>query len=220
MPKNVRIIILAITFVVVIATLWPRLADSRPPGSSQGYSPVQPIDYSHRLHAGELGIACLYCHFGAERSRVAGIPPANVCMNCHRSVRATFGARLAAEEAAKAEERTFDAAGLVSDKLQVLYDHVGFDLKTGEWDLKRGSGPIRWKQVHRLPDFVYFDHRAHVRKGVDCQRCHGAVESMERVRQWSNLTMGWCVNCHRDAQANGIKGQPANPSNDCSTCHY
>ena len=141
-------------------------------------------------------------------------------MNCHQSVRATFGARLAAEEEAKKAERPFDAAALVSEKLQVLYDHVGFDLKTGTWDPQKGSGPIHWKQVHRLPDFVYFDHQAHVRKGVDCQSCHGPVESMERVRQWSNLTMGWCVNCHRGAQANGIKGQPANPSNDCSACHY
>lgn len=220
MPRHLRIIILSVVLAAVFVTLWPRLAASRLPGNHQGYAPEQPIDYSHRLHAGELGIECQYCHAGAERGRHAGIPSANVCMNCHRSVKATMGARLAAEEEAKKAGQAFDASQLISEKLQVLYDHLAFDPKTGTWDPEKGTGPIRWQQVHRLPDFVYFDHRAHVRAGVDCQKCHGAVESMERVRQFSNLSMGWCVNCHRDAHANGIKGQPASPSLDCSACHY
>ncbi len=220
MPRHVRLIVLALAFVGVLVTLWPRLAASRIPGNHQGYAPSQPIDYSHRLHAGELGIDCQYCHFGAESSRHAGIPPANVCMNCHRSVKVGMGEKLAAEDAAKAEGRRLDPTTLISKQLQILYDHVAFDPKTGSWDAAKGQGPIRWNLIHRVPDFVYFDHRAHVRAGVDCQKCHGAIESMERVRQYSNLSMGWCVNCHRDAHANGIKGQPASPSIDCSACHY
>lgn len=220
MPRNVRIIILAVALLTVLATLWPRLADSRIPGNYQGYAPEQPIAYSHRLHAGELAIACEYCHFGSETSRHAGIPPANVCMNCHKSVGATMGQKLAAAEDAKKANQKFDPTMLVSPEIQKLYDHVGFDLATREWDVEKGSGPIRWQQVHRLPDYVYFDHRAHIRADVACQKCHGPVETMERVRQHNNLSMGWCVNCHRDAHANGIKGQPASPSLDCSACHY
>jgi hypothetical protein len=254
MPRRLTTLVLTVAVVAVVVTLWPRLASSRIPGNHEGYAPQQPIAYSHRLHAGELGLDCLYCHFGAETSRHAGIPPANVCMNCHRSVAATLGAKMAAREdlqavataAQKELERqkesgapeavllgleraareaaaaveAFDPASLLSTEIQKLYDHVGFDPAKGTYDAEKASGPIRWRQVHRLPDFVFFDHRSHVRAGVTCQSCHGPVETMERVRQFQNLSMGWCVNCHRDARANGVLGKPANPSLDCSACHY
>lgn len=217
MPQRLRLIVLSIAFLAVVVVVYPRIAASRLPGDHSGYAPVQPIAYSHRLHAGELSIPCLYCHFGAEKSRHAGIPPANSCMNCHKTVTATMGAVRAEEELAAAQQRPVQLP--VSPELQKLYDALGLNEKL-EPDPARTPQPIHWVQVHRLPDFAYFDHRAHVTAGVTCQTCHGPVETMERMRQWSNLSMGWCVNCHREARNNGIKGKPANPSLDCAACHY
>ena len=254
MPRNLRIVVLALAFLAVLVLLVPRLAASRLPGYHEGYSPEQPIAYSHRLHAGELAIPCQYCHFAAEDSRTAGIPPANVCMNCHRTVAATMGQKLAvkedleaaataaAESAQRAEtagaaleeiqrrkadaERAkvafekFNPNSVLSPEIAKLYKHVAFDPVEMKQDPNLEPTPIRWARIHRNPSYVYFEHRAHVNAGVACQKCHGPVESMERVRQYSNLSMGWCVNCHRDARANGINGQPANPSLDCAACHY
>jgi len=217
MPRRVRTAILAVTAFVVLVSVLPRLAASRSPGNHQGYEPVQPIAYSHRLHAGELRIPCLYCHSGAEKGRHAGIPSANVCMNCHRAVTAPLGMVRAEEERAKAEGRKPEP--VVSEQIRRLYDALGLDDK-GSFDPARPRTPLRWKQVHRLPDFAYFDHRAHVAAGVSCQTCHGPVETMERVRQHLNLSMGWCVNCHRDAAVNGWGGKPVAPSTDCTACHY
>jgi cytochrome c peroxidase len=90
----------------------------------------------------------------------------------------------------------------------------------GKRDPARRAAPIAWTRVHNLPDFVYFDHRAHVNGGVSCQTCHGPVETMERLRQVSDLSMGWCVNCHRDANRSGIEGKRVNASTDCVTCHF
>jgi hypothetical protein len=176
------------------------------PGNHQGYEPVQPVAYSHRLHAGELQIQCQYCHFGADKSRHAGIPPVSVCMNCHKFVTAPLGAVRAEDELAAKEGRS--PRPVVSAELRKLVDAA------------ENGRPIAWTRVHSLPDFVYFDHRAHVNAGVGCQQCHGPVESMERVRQVSDLSMGWCVNCHRDANRTGVGGRRVNASINCSTCHY
>ncbi len=186
--------------------LASRSAILRLPGNHQGYEPVQPIAYSHRLHAGELQIQCQYCHFGADKSRHAGIPPASVCMNCHKFVTAPLGAVRAEDELAEKEKRS--PRPVVSAELRKLYDAVN------------SGTPIAWTRIHALPDFAYFDHRPHVAAGVACQQCHGPVESMERVRQVSDLTMGWCVNCHRDANGTGVAGKRVNASINCSTCHY
>jgi hypothetical protein len=187
------------------------------PSNHQGYEPAQPISYSHRLHAGELQIPCQYCHSGAEKSRYAGVPAASTCMNCHRFVTAPIGALRAEEKAAAQEKRP--VRPIVSPELRKLYDALGLDAEMKR-DATRAQRAIAWTRVHNLPDFVYFDHRPHVGAGVACQTCHGPVETMERVRQVSDLSMGWCVNCHRDAAANGIAGRAAAPSTDCSTCHY
>jgi hypothetical protein len=176
------------------------------PGNHQGYEPVQPVAYSHRLHAGELQIQCQYCHFGADKSRHAGIPPVSVCMNCHKFVTAPLGAVRAEDELAANEGRS--PRPVVSAELRKLVDAA------------ENGRPIAWTRVHSLPDFVYFDHRAHVNAGVACQQCHGPVESMERVRQVSDLSMGWCVNCHRGANRTGVGGRRVNASINCSTCHY
>ncbi len=187
------------------------------PGNHQGYEPVQPIHYSHRLHAGEMEISCLYCHFGAEKSRHAGIPPANVCMNCHKFVAAGLGAIRAEEEAAEQENRP--PRQIVSPEIQKLYNAVGFAASGQDGPLPEAE-PIVWTKVNNVPDFVYFDHRPHVNSGVACQRCHGPVETMERVRQVESFSMGWCVNCHREVNETGVAGKPVRASIDCSGCHY
>jgi len=178
---------------------------------------VQPIAFSHRVHAGDLQMACLYCHSGAERSRRAGIPPANVCMNCHKFVTAPPGAVRAEDERAQQEKRK--PRRVVSPELAKLYAALALDDR-GERDPARMPTPVAWMKVHNLPDFAYFDHRSHVRAGVMCQTCHGPVETMERVRQVATLSMGWCVNCHRTSTAQGVAGRPVNASTDCVTCHY
>ena len=174
--------------LVTLASAW------RLPGNNQGYEPVQPIAFSHRLHA------------GAERSRYAGIPAMNVCMNCHEKITSSF----AEQQRPQPKEST---------ELRKLYDALALDDVLAPIDGKAPK-PIAWQRVHRLPDFVYFDHRAHITSGVRCQHCHGPVETMDRVRQYETLAMGWCVNCHRDATAHGVAGKPVHASIDCVTCHY
>ncbi len=198
-------------------TLAPQIGALHLPGNQQGYEPVQPIAFSHRLHAGEMQVACLYCHSGAESSRHAGIPSAGVCMNCHQFVNAPLGALRAEEELAKKEGRK--PRRIISPELQKLYDAMalGADLKS---DPRKTPTPIAWTKVHNVPDFVYFDHRPHVAAGVACQSCHGPVETMDRVAQVQPLTMGWCVNCHRQANLTGVAGKKVNASIDCSRCHY
>ena len=217
MPRPILLSILVVAAALLVVTLIPRVSAARWPGNNQGYAPEQPIAYSHRLHAGELQIPCLYCHFGAERSRHAGIPPANVCMNCHQSVTTSFAAKR--EEAKVAEEEGRKPQRLVSDDLQRLYDALALD-ENLERDPAREPEPISWVRVHHLQDFVYFDHRVHEAAGVVCQECHGRVEAMERMRQESDLSMGWCVNCHRKVNVEGVAGRRVEASIDCSACHF
>jgi hypothetical protein len=199
--------------LVSLATAW------RLPGDNRGYEPVQPIAYSHRLHAGDMKIACLYCHSAAERSRYAGIPAVSVCMNCHRIVTAPLS--VMEQEKAASEKAGRKPQRVVSPELRKLYDAFGLDDRL--FPLQghgRTARPVSWVRVHTLPDFVRFDHSPHVIAGVACQTCHGPVETMERVRQVAPLTMGWCVNCHRDANEQGVAGRRVNASLDCTACHY
>lgn len=195
----------------------PKFAAYRLPGIDQGYEPAQPIAFSHRLHAGEMQISCVYCHSGAEKSRYAGIPAASTCMNCHRFVTAPLGAIREEDELARKEKRA--PRRIVSPEIQKIYDALALDDKMRR-DPDKTPRPIAWSSVYNLPDFVYFDHRAHVSAGVACQKCHGPVETMERMRQAPDLTMGWCVNCHRDVTRHGLEGKRLVASTDCSTCHY
>jgi hypothetical protein len=203
--------------VLSLLALVPKISALRLPGNQQGYEPVQPIAFSHRLHAGELLVSCLYCHSGAEKSRHAGIPPANVCMNCHRFVTAPLGAIRAEDDLAKQEGRAPRSA--ISPELRKLYAALALD-DTMAPVPGREARPLAWTKVHSLPDFVYFDHRPHVSAGVACQQCHGPVETMERVRQEEPLTMGWCVNCHREATRTVVAGKKVAAPIDCSTCHF
>ena len=202
------------------AFLFARGVRFNPPGIDQGYGPRQPLEFSHRLHCGELEMRCLYCHTAADESRHAGLPSASVCMNCHRFVtssrsRLREGAQAGADGAGGSADRP------VSSELGKLYAAVGFDPATGTYTGSAAGRPIEWIQVHDLPDFAHFEHQRHVNAGVDCERCHGSIASMERVSQVSTLGMGWCVNCHRDVNAGRIpelRGRSA--STDCGACHY
>lgn len=217
MKSRVLTIVLLVGLSGSFLTLIPNLSMAHIPGNQQDYEPVQPIAFSHRLHAGEIQVSCLYCHSGAETSRHAGIPAASTCMNCHKFVTAPLGALRAEDELAKKENRRLRP--IVSPKIQKIYDAMALDNHMGR-DLQKTPQPIAWTRIYRLPDFVYFNHSAHVSAGVACQQCHGPVETMDRVRQVPDLSMGWCVNCHRTANVTGVASRPVQPSTDCSTCHY
>ena len=212
-------LILAIGIVACILMLAVGSSSFHLPDNQQGYEPDQPIAFSHLLHAGDLGINCQYCHSAAEKGRHAGIPAAGSCMNCHRFITTTFGAIRAEDEAAEAEKR--EVRQIVSPEIQKIYDALALDIENKLTPVEgQAPKPIEWVKVHNLPSFVYFDHRAHVIAGVECQKCHGPVETMQRVRQVESLSMGWCVNCHRDANQQGVNGMPVDASIDCDACHH
>jgi hypothetical protein len=217
MSGRILTVLLLVGIVGAALLLVPWVDALHLPGNQQGYEPLQPISFSHRLHAAEMQIACLYCHSGAEKSRHAGIPAASVCMNCHRVVTAPIGVIRAEDAEAQKEKR--DPRRVVTPELQKLYAALALNDKL-QPDSARQPRPIEWIRVHRVPDFVYFDHRPHVSAGVDCQTCHGPVETMERVKQSGDLSMGWCVNCHRDANRTGVAGKAVKAPLDCSACHY
>ncbi|MDD5304378.1 MAG: c-type cytochrome [Elusimicrobia bacterium] len=165
-------------------------------GDQQGYEPAQPIAFSHELHAGKLTIACLYCHGGAERSDTAGVPSAGICMNCHGAVRARAGQKDPSPEIARI---------------------------VAAWETRTSSAPLilSWTRVHHLPDYVHFSHRAHIADNLQCQECHGPVQTMARVRQAAPLSMGWCVSCHRTPpQSAPSHWKRVGGPLDCAACHW
>jgi hypothetical protein len=140
----------------------------------------QPINFSHKIHAGKLGMNCLYCHYGAEKSPIANIPPVSTCMGCHKIV--------------------------ATDRPEIIK-------LTGYYD--RGE-QIPWLEVYRLPDYVKFNHKRHVKAGFECQKCHGPVQEMAQIYQYPPLKMGWCISCHRSNLNN-----PDHPATmDCLVCHH
>ncbi len=156
-------------------------------GVDQGYMPIQPIHYSHKIHAGDNKIECKYCHSSARVSKHSGIPSLNVCMNCHKSI----------SEVAEATATAEYSKEFYDGEIKKLYKAVGWDENsqsyTGETE------PVKWVRIHNLPDFAYFNHSQHVSvAGIECQKCHGPVEEMEIMYQHAPLTMGWCINCHRE----------------------
>jgi hypothetical protein len=158
-------------------------------GVDQGYEPVQPIHYSHRIHAGDNGIDCKYCHSSARVSKHSGIPSLNICMNCHKSI--NKGTNTGQQEGIREYGVDYNA------EIQKLYKAVGWD--ETEQSYTGVTEPVKWIRIHNLPDFAYFNHSQHVEvAGVQCQTCHGPVEEMEIMYQYSPLTMGWCINCHRE----------------------
>lgn len=194
--------VLLVSFLVFAFAYW-----GSPKHYMVGYQPVQPVAFSHKLHAGELGLDCRYCHYNVEKGRHAGVPPTETCLNCHSLVKTE------------------------SPEIRKI-------LEAHESGL-----PIQWVRVHKLADFAYFDHSAHVNKGVSCVECHGRVDQMEEVRVVEPLSMSWCLDCHRNpaphirARENITDlawkptGDPAElgrefmkmynvqPRTDCSACH-
>ena len=217
MHRIIVTIVLLIGLCYSLIVLASGMASWRLPDNQRDYSPPQPISYSHRLHAGELGIDCRFCHTAAEHGQHAGIPSTDVSMKCHKFVTSSFD--VLQEEITKADEEKRKPNPIVSGELQKLYDSLGLDdPKLSKPGAQEKS--IEWVKIHNLPDFVSFVHSAHVTAGVECQKCHGPVESMERVRQFDSLSMGWCVNCHRESTQNGIDGHAVNASLNCSVCHH
>ena len=158
-------------------------------GIDQDYAPIQPIHYSHRIHAGSNGINCKYCHSSARVSKHAGIPSLNVCMNCHKNI-AEVTDTTATPEYSKA---------FYDGEIQKLYNAVGWDKTTQKYTGK--TSPVKWVRIHNLPDFAYFNHSQHVTvAGIECQKCHGPVQTYEIQKQFAPLTMGWCINCHRETE--------------------
>lgn len=181
---------------------------STPKYTRVGYQPIQPVSFSHNVHANQLGIDCRYCHDGVERSWYSNVPSASTCMNCHN---------------------------------QVLKDDPRLALVR---ESAASGKPIPWVQIHKVPDYVYFNHSVHVNRGVSCVKCHGPVNKMDEVRHDKPLSMAFCLECHRDPashirhpsevynldlqispeeqQKRGTKfvhDWKVNASQGCSTCH-
>lgn len=210
-------VLLVLSIAFGTALLWASV-DYNLPGNDEGYAPEQPINFSHRLHAGDMGIECLYCHSGAERSRHAGIPPLDLCMNCHKTVRAPVEKVRFEGVQAKAEGRS--PRPIRSPEIAKIYKGLGLNDK-GERDLSLKAEGVDWIKVNDLPDFVFFDHSRHVNASVSCTVCHGPVATMSRIRQTSDLSMGFCVNCHREVNEHGLAGDKTlHASVDCVVCHY
>lgn len=196
--------VLLLTAIAVISLIWYY---GSPKYTDVGYQPAQPVPYSHKLHAGDLGMDCRYCHSNVERAAAANIPPTQTCMNCHTLIKND------------------------SEKLQVVRE---------SWTTGK---PIEWIRIHKLPDYAYFNHSAHLRAGVGCESCHGNIAAMEVVEQKQPLSMSWCLDCHRNpapslrpreaiTQMNWvaptnqkevaailIKEKNIAPPTDCSGCH-
>lgn len=176
---NPTLLVLTLGGLVTLPVLLVMYSNGQDLGLQQGYAPEQPIKFSHKLHAGQYGIDCQYCHTGVEKSKNANIPSANICMNCHYAV--NQGPKYGTTEIAK------------------IYASIGFDPATTEYSGE--TKPIEWVRIHNLPDHVYFSHKQHVVAGnLDCENCHGKVQEMEKVEQVSLLEMGWCIDCHRETE--------------------
>ena len=171
-------------------------------GRQKNYMPKQPIFYSHEVHAGVNQISCLYCHGGAQDSKQAGIPSVNTCMNCHKAV-AEYTGKLALQ---RADGTPVNG----TEEIKKLYAYAGWNPETKSYNpdnnkdgIPDGAKPIEWVKIHNLPDHVYFNHSQHVTVGKQqCQSCHGNIQEMPEVKQFSDLSMGWCVNCHRQTKVN------------------
>jgi len=188
-------------------------------GVYQGYMPEQPIWFSHKIHAGQNAINCQYCHSGVEKSKVANVPSANVCMNCHKYIQ----------------------EGTISGKKEIAKIYAALDYNPDKQTYGPNQKPIKWVRVHNLPDHVYFNHSQHVKVGkIECTECHGEIAKMDTVKQHSPLTMGWCIDCHRKTEVKmegnhyydelhaklkeKYKGQPITVAKmggiECGKCHY
>ena len=184
--QNQFLVIVSVIFLL-LSSAWFAYGWMMQIGVDQGYAPIQPIHYSHKIHSGDNGIECKYCHSAARESKHSNIPSLNICMNCHMNI-------VEVAETTATEEYSKE---FYDNEIQKLYKAVGWDPEKREYTGK--TQPVKWVRIHNLPDFVYFNHAQHVTvAGIDCQTCHGPVEEMEIMYQHAPLTMGWCINCHRE----------------------
>lgn len=184
--ENQFLVLVSVVFLL-LAVAWGGYGFLMQVGVDQGYEPIQPIHYSHRIHAGENQIECKYCHSSARVSKHSGIPSLNVCMNCHKQI-----AEVSEETATEDYSKEF-----YDNEIQKLYEATGWDPSSQSYTGE--TKPVKWVRIHNLPDFAYFNHSQHVSvAGIECQQCHGPVEEMEIMYQHAPLTMGWCINCHRE----------------------
>lgn len=186
--KN-QFLVLVTSILLLLSGAWVVYGFLMQVGVDQNYAPIQPIHYSHKIHAGENGIDCKYCHSSARTSKHSGIPSLNVCMNCHKNISEFSGSP---DSTYVEYSKEFYTA-----EIQKLYAAVGWDKDKQMYTGK--TKPVKWVRIHNLPDFVYFNHSQHVTVGgIECQKCHGPVEGYEIMKQFAPLTMGWCINCHRE----------------------
>lgn len=177
--KNINVVFVCTVFVVILLKFTYDAMMGI--GVTTNYMPSQPIEFSHKIHAGQNGIDCNYCHTSARKSKHSGIPSADLCMNCH----------------------TYINEGTLTGKaeIQKIYDAIGFDSDSRTYIEGYEQKPIEWVRIHNLPDHAYFNHSQHVvAGGLECQDCHGPVEEMDVLYQYSELTMGWCIDCHRETE--------------------
>ena len=176
----------AVVIVLFFGSLVALMDGAFTIGVHQDYKPEQPIKFSHKVHSGDNKIDCNYCHSSARHSKTSGIPSLNVCMNCHKFV--------------DGGEDKFMYNGEeypMSEEIKKIYEHLDYDPATGEYG--DNLTPVKWIKVHNLPDHVFFSHSQHVTAGKQkCQTCHGPVEEMDVVKQYSPLTMKWCIECHKE----------------------
>ena len=228
--KN-QFLVLVTTILLMLASAYFLYGYLMQVGVDKDYQPIQPIHFSHKIHAGDNGIDCKYCHSSARVSKTSGIPSLNVCMNCHKNINEFQGDK----------DSTYvdHSKEFYSGEIKKLYDAVGWDATAQKYTGKQK--PVKWVRIHNLPDFVYFNHSQHVSvAGVECQKCHGPVETFEVMKQHAPLTMGWCINCHRetDVKVEGndyykkihdelakkygvVKLTAANMGGtECGKCHY
>lgn len=206
----------AVTVIAILVGLWLGIVKGLYwVGTQGGYAPSQPINFSHKIHAGENEIDCNYCHTGVRKSKNANIPSPNICMNCHTKVKTE------------------------SPEIAKIYRAIDYNPETKEYGTN--TKPIEWVRIHNLPDLAYFNHSQHVKVGgIECQECHGPIEEMDKVYQYSELTMGWCIDCHRKTEVNAKgnayydellnlheekkEGEPMTVEDigglECSKCHY
>ncbi len=183
LTKNKKFILFIVLLSVIFlgSAGWKGMWET---GVHTGYQPIQPIKFSHQLHAGVNKIDCQYCHSGAFTSKNASIPSLNVCMNCHNYVTAS---------------EKYD--GKTSPEIMKIYNALDYNEDTKVYGTN--TKPVEWIRIHNLPDLAYFNHSQHVSvAGIECQNCHGPIQTMEEVYQYSPLTMKWCINCHRQTEVN------------------
>lgn len=188
--KKLNLIAIFLTIIGLFSAAYFLFAWLLQIGVDTGYKPIQNIEFSHKVHAGDNGINCEYCHSSAKHSKTSGIPSVNVCMNCHKAITEykgeTFGGH---------DKEFFDG------EIAKVQKAAGWSSK--DFAYTSEGKALEWTRVHNLPDFVYYNHSQHVNvAGLECQTCHGPIENMHRVEQYSPLTMDWCVSCHKEKEVN------------------